>query len=110
MLLIFYISHSLLENNQSLKRCFAGGAVVENLPVNAGDVGSIPGSARSTGVGNGNPFHYSCLEKSHEQQSLAGYGSCDCKESDITERLSTHSHLKRISSFTVFSIQLVWYN
>ena len=27
----------------------------------AGDVGSIPGLARSHGEGNGNPFQYSCL-------------------------------------------------
>ena len=44
---------------------FQGGAVVKNLPGNAGharDVNSIPGSRRSPGVGNGNPFQYSCLE------------------------------------------------
>ena len=29
---------------------------------NAGDLGSIPGSGRSTGEGNGNPLQYSCLE------------------------------------------------
>ena len=29
---------------------------------NAGDPGSIPGSRRSPGEGNGNPFQYSCLE------------------------------------------------
>ena len=29
---------------------------------NPGDVGSIPGSGRSLGEGNGNPFLYSCLE------------------------------------------------
>ena len=29
---------------------------------NAGDPGSIPGSGRSTGEGNGNPLQYSCLE------------------------------------------------
>ena len=28
----------------------------------AGDPGSIPGSGRSPGEGNGNPLHYSCLE------------------------------------------------
>ena len=28
---------------------------------NAGDLGSIPGSGRSPGEGNGNPFQYSCL-------------------------------------------------
>ena len=33
---------------------FPGGAVVKNLPANAGDAGSIPGSERSPGVGNGN--------------------------------------------------------
>ena len=39
--------------------------VVQNLPANAGDVryaGSIPGSGRSPGEGNGNPFQCSCLE------------------------------------------------
>ena len=38
---------------------------VKNLPANAEDiteVGSIPGSGRTPGGGNGNPFHYSCLE------------------------------------------------
>ena len=28
-----------------------------------GDLGSIPGSGRSPGEGNGNPLQYSCLEK-----------------------------------------------
>ena len=44
-----------------------GGAVVKNPPVNAGgsrEVGSIAGSGRSPGEGNGNPLHYSCLENS----------------------------------------------
>ena len=29
---------------------------------NAGNPGSIPGSGRSSGEGNGNPLQYSCLE------------------------------------------------
>ena len=44
---------------------FPGGAVVKNLPANAGDAregGSIPGSEKSPGGGNGNPVQYSCLE------------------------------------------------
>ena len=45
-------------------RGFLGSTVVENLPANAGDVGSISGSVRSPGVGNGNPIQYSCLENS----------------------------------------------
>ena len=39
--------------------------MVKNLPASAGDkrdVGSIPGSERSPGVGNDNPLQYSCLE------------------------------------------------
>jgi len=38
--------------------------VVKNPPVNAGDVGSIPGLERYLGEGNGNPLQYSCLENS----------------------------------------------
>ena len=37
--------------------------MVENLPANAGDAGSIPGSGRSPGVGNGNPLQHSYLGK-----------------------------------------------
>ena len=36
--------------------------LVKNPPANAEDSGSIPGLERSPGVGNGNPFQYSCLE------------------------------------------------
>ena len=33
---------------------------------NAGDLGSIPGSGRSSAEGNGNPLQYSCLENPME--------------------------------------------
>ena len=36
--------------------------MVKNLPANAGDAGSIPGSASSPGGRHGNPLQYSCLE------------------------------------------------
>ena len=36
-------------------------AQVKNLPANAGDSGSILGSRRSPGEGNGNPLQYFCL-------------------------------------------------
>ena len=35
--------------------------MVKNPLANAGDVGSIAGSGRSHGKGNGNPLQYSCL-------------------------------------------------
>ena len=47
--------------------------MVENLPANTGDirdVGSIPGSGRSSGVGNGNPPQYSCLENPMDGEAL----------------------------------------
>ena len=43
------------------------GSVVKNLPANAGDMGSIPGSGRPPGGGNGNPLQYSCLENPMER-------------------------------------------
>ena len=46
--------------------------MVKNLPANAGDAGSIPGSGISPGEGNGNPLQYSCLGNPMEW-SLAGY-------------------------------------
>ena len=42
------------------------------------------------GVENGNPLQYSCLEISHGQRILVGYSPWDCKELDITERLTFH--------------------
>ena len=36
--------------------------MVKNLPANAGDAGSVPGSGRSPGGGNGNSLQYSCLK------------------------------------------------
>ena len=47
---------------------------------NAGDSGSIPGSGRSPGEGNGNPLQYSFFpRKSHGQRSLVGYSPWGCK-------------------------------
>ena len=41
---------------------FPGGSDSKAFAYNVGDLGSIPGSGRSPGVGNGNPLQYSCLE------------------------------------------------
>ena len=44
--------------------------MVKNLPANAGDardMGLVPESGRSHGVGNGNPLQYSCLENSMDR-------------------------------------------
>ena len=41
---------------------FPGGSDGKASAYNVGDPGSIPGSGRSPGEGNGNPLQYSCLE------------------------------------------------
>ena len=41
---------------------FPGGSEGKASASNVGDPGSIPGSGRSPGEGNGNPLQYSCLE------------------------------------------------
>ena len=47
---------------------FPGGSVVKNPPASAGNMGSIPGSGRSPGGGNGIPLQYSCLENSMDRR------------------------------------------
>ena len=41
---------------------FPGGSEGKTSVYNVGDLGSIPGSGRSPGEGNGKPLQYSCLE------------------------------------------------
>ena len=41
---------------------FPGGSDSKESACNVGDLGSIPGSGRSSGEGNGNPLQCSCLE------------------------------------------------
>ena len=48
------------------------------------DPGSIPGSERSPGEGNGNPLQYSCLENLMDGGNYSSWGR---KESDTTEQL-----------------------
>ena len=47
--------------------------VVKNLLASAGDdvrdVGSVPGSGKSPGEGNGNPLQYSCLENPMDREA-----------------------------------------
>ena len=101
---------------------FLFGTALKNPPANAGaarDVGSVSRSGRSPAAGNVNQFQYSCLKNG--QRSLAGYSPWGCKESDVTEQLSTHTHThahihthyKSMSNFEVAMcalhyLRLVW--
>ena len=63
---------------------FPGGSVVKNLPANAGNEGLIPGSGRSSGEGNGNPFQYSCLENPMDRGAWWATVHGVTKELDMT--------------------------
>ena len=47
--------------------------MVKNPLAKAEDTGSIPGSERSPGGGNGNSLQFSYLGNSHRPRSLVGY-------------------------------------
>ena len=63
---------------------FPSGLVVKNTPANAGVLGSIPGSERSLGGGNGNPLQSSCLENSKDRGGSWAIAH-RVAESDMTE-------------------------
>ena len=46
---------------------FLGGSDSKESSFSAGDRGTIPGSRRPPGEGNGSPFQYSCLENSMDR-------------------------------------------
>ena len=67
---------------------FPHSSVGKESDCNAGDLGSIPGSGRCPGEGNGNPLQYSCLE--NPMDSGAWQATVyESQESDMTEQLST---------------------
>ena len=64
--------------------------MIRNLPVNAGDSGSIPGSSRSPGEWNGYPSQCSCLEKFMRNMAEEHGSPWSHKDSDMTEWLTLH--------------------
>ena len=62
--------------------------VLKNWPANAEgrrEEGSISGSGRSPGGGNGHPLQYSCLENPPWTEEPGKLQSMECKELDMTE-------------------------
>ena len=62
---------------------FLGSTVVKNLPTSAGDTGSILGSVRSPGEGNGNPLQYPCLGNPMDREAWRATVHAVAKGSDI---------------------------
>ena len=71
--------------------------MVKNPPVNAGDLGLIPGQEdpleKHPWRRRKQPIPVFLMGKSHGQRSLVGYSPWDCKEWGTTERLSMHPHI-----------------
>ena len=64
--------------------------MVKNPPANAGDPGSIPGSGRAPGEGNGNPLQCSSLENPMDRGAWRAHKESDML-SDMTEPIPTGS-------------------
>ena len=69
--------------------------MVKHFAYNAGDLGLIPGSRRSSGEGNGNPLQYSCLENPMDRGAWWA----------IVHRVTKSQ--TRLSDFTSKSLQMV---
>ena len=84
---------------------FPGGSDGKESACNAEDAGSVPGSGRPPGGGNGNPLQYSCLKNSTDKEP-GGYSSWGHKELDTTEQLTrlniTESYSKILSWLECF--------
>ena len=69
---------------------FLGGSEVKVSARNAGDPGSIPGSGRSPGEGNGNPLQYSCLDNPMDRgawwATVHGVAKSRTRLSDFTSK------------------------
>ena len=72
---------------------FPGGSGSKMSAYSAGDPGSIPGSGRFPGEGNGYPLHHSCLENSMDRGAWWARVHGVCKELDRTDWL-THTRSK----------------
>ena len=69
---------------------FPSASADEESACSAGHMGSIPGSGRAPGGGNGNPLQYSCLGNPMDRGAWWATVHEGRKELDTAERLSTH--------------------
>ena len=70
---------------------FPGGSDRKESACSTGDLGSIPGSGRSPGEGNGNLLQYSCLENPMDIGAWWAAVHGAAKELSMTEQLSMHA-------------------
>ena len=72
----YHIEKNEIHRNKTTKG-FAGSSDGKESACSGGDLGSIPGSGRSPGEGNGNPLQYPCLAnmRTEEPGELQSMGS-----------------------------------
>ena len=73
--------------------CDLHGTDSKESACNAGDLGSIPGSGRSSGEGNGYPLQYSCLENAMDRGAWWATVLGAPENQTQLKWLSTHTHL-----------------
>ena len=71
--------------------CFPGGSDGIESACNVENLGSVLGSGRSPGEGNGYPLQYSCLENTHGQRSLVDYSHGFTKSQTRLSNKHTHT-------------------
>ena len=76
-------------NNCFLFWGFPGGSDSKESACNVGDWGSIPGSGRSPGEGNGNLLQYSCLENSMDREKSGGLQSMGLQRIEYNWAINT---------------------
>ena len=69
-----------------------GGSVVMNVPANAGEGGSIPGSGWFSGEGSSNPLQYSCLVNPMDGGAWWSEDQGVKKESTMTKQQANIPH------------------
>ena len=69
--------------------------VVRNLPTNAGDTGSTPGSGRSPRGGHGNPLQDSCLENPMDRGAWQATVQGVAKSQTLSSHTYTHAYRYR---------------
>ena len=79
---------------------FPGGSAVKNLPANAGDTGSIPGTGRAPREENGNLLQYFCLRNPMSRRVWWATVHGVTKGSDTTWCLNNNNHTIQSSYYT----------